>query len=403
MQEYEDDKFNQLIDHFISKEGIKLANLQMDAEHFEANKKSLIETAQIVVSDIVGKDKTISKNLIERFKSYMWGYYVIEPLLNDTDISDIKILAWNNITYKKLGKRYISNLTFKNAQDYTRFINMICTRNKKNMSVIRPQVKFSDSLSNQYFRLRFNLSSGYINTSNVPSVHIRTISKVKVRLNDLVNRNYMTEAQKDYLTQKFKQGESIIFIGANGSGKTTGLNALLEEYPKDKSGLIIQETDELFLNNHSMVNVQHTVEANEGDVSHSLYELANFGLMDDDDMFVLGEVKSGEDAGALPAIIATGSQVLLTGHGNDEREGIYKLADYIKQSTDYSMEQCLKFFAGINLVCFIKKYKLKSISRIDGWDYTTNNLIINKLDEKDLNSLNLEEFFMSVEDLEKGA
>lgn len=403
MQEYEDDKFNQLIDHFISKEGIKLANLQMDAEHFEANKKSLIETAQIVVSDIVGKDKTISKNLIERFKSYMWGYYVIEPLLNDTDISDIKILAWNNITYKKLGKRYISNLTFKNAQDYTRFINMICTRNKKNMSVIRPQVKFSDSLSNQYFRLRFNLSSGYINTSNVPSVHIRTISKVKVRLNDLVNRNYMTEAQKDYLTQKFKQGESIIFIGANGSGKTTGLNALLEEYPKDKSGLIIQETEELFLNNHSMVNVQHTVEANEGDVSHSLYELANFGLMDDDDMFVLGEVKSGEDAGALPAIIATGSQVLLTGHGNDEREGIYKLADYIKQSTDYSMEQCLKFFAGINLVCFIKKYKLKSISRIDGWDYTTNNLIINKLDEKDLNSLNLEEFFMSVEDLEKGA
>lgn len=403
MQEYEDDKFNQLIDHFISKEGIKLANLQMDAEHFEANKKSLIETAQIVVSDIVGKDKTISKNLIERFKSYMWGYYVIEPLLNDTDISDIKILAWNNITYKKLGKRYISNLTFKNAQDYTRFINMICTRNKKNMSVIRPQVKFSDSLSNQYFRLRFNLSSGYINTSNIPSVHIRTISKVKVRLNDLVNRNYMTEAQKDYLTQKFKQGESIIFIGANGSGKTTGLNALLEEYPKDKSGLIIQETDELFLNNHSMVNVQHTVEANEGDVSHSLYELANFGLMDDDDMFVLGEVKSGEDAGALPAIIATGSQVLLTGHGNDEREGIYKLADYIKQSTDYSMEQCLKFFAGINLVCFIKKYKLKSISRIDGWDYTTNNLIINKLDEKDLNSLNLEEFFMSVEDLEKGA
>ena len=166
-----------------------------------------------------------------------------------------------------------------------------------------------------------------------------------------------------------------------------------------------------------MVQVQHTVEDNgESQVNHTLYELANVGLMDDDDMFVLGEVKSGEDAGALPALIATGSQVMLTGHGNDEIEGIYKLADYVKQATGYSMDQCLKFFAGLDLVCYIEKYKLKSMSRVYGWDYENERLKISKLDENfnpidkkvaggniNEDSADAGDFIITFDDLEIGA
>lgn len=386
---YANEIFDQLIDHFISKESLKLANLQNDKENYERNKISLIESAKIILNEIISKKSTKDKEElikleIARFEKYMWGYYVIEPLLNDPDVSDIKMLSHNNITYKKKGKRFVSDIKFANAADYKRFVSMICTRNKKNFSVANAQVKFSDSLSNPLFRLRFNLSSENINSSGIPSVHIRTISKVKVTLDTLVERKYMTESQKDYLVKHFQAGESVVFIGANASGKTTGVNALLEEFPYDKSALIVQETDELFVDQdkHPMVNVQHTVEDNsECQISHTLYELANVGLMDDDDMFVLGEVKSGDDAGALPAIIATGSQVMLTGHGNDEIEGIYKLADYVKQATGYSMEQSLKFFAGLDLVCYIERYKLKSMSRVYGWDYETDTLKISKLDE----------------------
>ena len=344
---YENDIFDQLIDHFISKESLKLANLQNDKDNYERNKISLMESAKIILNEIINvknhedRERLVS-HCLDRFSKYMWGYYVIEPLLMDKDVSDIKILAYDNVTYKKNGKRYISDIKFANTSDFKRFVSMVCTRNKKNFSVANAQVKFSDSLSNPLFRLRFNLSSENVNSSGVPSVHIRTIPKNKVTLDTLIERKYMTKSQKDYLVEHFKAGESIIFIGANASGKTTGTNALLEEYPWDKSALIVQETDELFVDSekHPMVQVQHTVEDNsESTVNHTLAELANVGLMDDDDMFVLGEVKSGVDAAALPAIIATGSQVMLTGHGNDEIEGIYKLADYVKQATGYSMEQ----------------------------------------------------------------
>ena len=42
-ESYANEKFDQLIDHFISKESLKLANLQNDKENYERNKQSLIE------------------------------------------------------------------------------------------------------------------------------------------------------------------------------------------------------------------------------------------------------------------------------------------------------------------------------------------------------------------------
>lgn len=425
-ESYANEKFDQLIDHFISKESLKLANLQNDKENYERNKQSLIESARIILNEIIDiknsdERKAFVDEEIARFEKYMWGYYIIEPLLMDKDVSDIKILSYDNITYKKNGERFVSDLRFANAADFKRFVSMVCTRNKKNFSVANAQVKFSDSLSNPLFRLRFNLSSENINSSGIPSMHIRTIPKIKVTLDMLFERGYITTKQKKYLIKHFKAGESVIFIGANASGKTTGANALLEEFPWNKSALIMQETDELFVNkkNHPMVQVQHTVEDNsESTVNHTLAELANVGLMDDNDMFVLGEVKSGVDAAALPAIIATGSQVMLTGHGNDELEGVYKLADYVKQATGYSMEQSLKFFSGLDLICYIEKYKLKSMSRVYGWDYENECLKMSKLDDdgnpidkKYINSdesdknkkTDTDEFVISLDDIGIGA
>lgn len=41
-------------------------------------------------------------------------------------------------------------------------------------------------------------------------MHIRTIPKIKVTLDMLVERGYMTTKQKKYLIKHFKAGESVI-------------------------------------------------------------------------------------------------------------------------------------------------------------------------------------------------
>lgn len=135
-ESYANEKFDQLIDHFISKESLKLANLQNDKENYERNKQSLIESARIILNEIIDiknsdERKALVDEEIARFEKYMWGYYIIEPLLMDKDVSDIKILSYDNITYKKNGERFVSDLRFANAADFKRFVSMVCTRNKK--------------------------------------------------------------------------------------------------------------------------------------------------------------------------------------------------------------------------------------------------------------------------------
>ena len=194
----------------------------------------------------------------------------------------------------------------------------------------------------------------------------------------------MTENQKEYLIKKWRdEGAGMLFVGPNASGKTVGVNGMIEYTPKEKNILAIQETDELFLINHPEFISRHTIEGNnEGDIHYGLKEHSKNALMDDWDVFCLGEIKSGDDAASFPSIAATGSQFILTSHGMDEIEGLYKIGDYIKQATGYDLDQCMRFLLGINVVCYIRDYKIQSISEVRGWNYDTNKLDVVKLNNE---------------------
>lgn len=378
--------FNQVIERLIAEESGLINKLNTinssDSFSYEEIKQLIFKKATKKFQEVC-ENKDDIKRLCDRFNSYFFGYYVMDSLLLQPDISDIKIYNAENIRIKKHGIRMGTDVKFMSNDDYIRFVNMLCVRNKKNLSNINALIKFSDVISNPLYRLRINITSELINNSGIPKVHFRLIPKKKVTLDDLVEENYMTPLQKEYLIRKFDKEEAgILFIGANGSGKTTGMNALLEVFSIQKSGLVIQETDELFVEGHPDFSVWHTIEENnEGMVHYGINELANHALTDDVDLFVLGEVKSGSDAAALPMLAATGSQIMLSAHGNNEEEGLYKVGDYIKQATGYELEQCMRFLLGIQVVVYIKKYQICSISEVHGWDYEKQRLQIVKLDE----------------------
>ncbi len=378
--------FNQTIERLIAEESGLINKLNTinssNSSSYEEIKHLIFKKATEKFQEVC-ENKDDIKRLCNRFNSYFFGYYIIDSLLSQPDVSDIKIYNAENIRIKKRGIRMGTDVKFMSNDDYIRFVNMLCVRNKKNLSNINALIKFSDVISNPLYRLRINITSELINNSGVPKVHFRLIPKKKVTLDNLVQENYMNPKQKEYLIQKFDKEEAgILFIGANGSGKTTGMNALLEVFSTQKSGLVIQETDELFVEGHPDFSVWHTIEENnEGMVHYGINELANHALTDDIDLFVLGEVKSGSDAASLPMLAATGSQIMLSAHGNNEEEGLYKVGDYIKQATGYELEQCMRFLLGIQVVVYVKKYQICSISEVQGWDYEKQRLQIVKLDE----------------------
>ena len=304
---------------------------------------------------------------VETFARYIWGYYVLDPLLDDESISDIKCYSYNHIRIKRDGKRMDGDVAFLDEEDYRRFIQIVATKNEENLSAINQQITFSDDTSHEAFNLRFNISDGRLQSDGMPFMHIRKTPKRKLLLSDLVRKKFLTEEQKEYFERKVRYSSGLYIIGKGSVGKTTFLNALIEEIPEDCSGLSIAESDDLFTIKHPDILFQHEImNKGEGKISYSLKDLATTGLMIDLDYFITSEIK-GDEAASFSLASYTGHKCLATGHGASCEDGIEKLADYIQRATGDPIEKCYKVISKLEVVVFIDDYQIKEIKEIKGY------------------------------------
>ena len=229
---------DEVLQHFINNKPKSLMNVQRGVE----SKESLLNEVERFL-----KGKRVREELVEdvkeRFDKYIWGYHILEDLINDPEISDIKIIGEKNIRIKRLGKRMTSNVKFSSNAELKRFISVVAIKNKTNISDINAIQTFTDKESNKDFILRFNIATEYVNSVNNSYLHIRKIPKDKYSKEKLVELGLATPEQMNYLVNEVRNGNGVIFTGKGASGKTTLMNVLLDEIPHDKSGLVIQELE----------------------------------------------------------------------------------------------------------------------------------------------------------------
>jgi len=319
-------------------------------------------------------DRMIIEEVIEQLKRFLWGYYILEELIDDETISDIKVISFDNIRIKRLGARMNSEIKFSSSDKYKQFVNAVAVKNRRSLSDINAIQTFTDKETSRKFILRFNITTEYINSSGTPYLHIRKIAKEKKTIETLINEEMMDEEISEYLTNMAKDGKGIIFAGKGASGKTTIMNALIDVIPHSESGLVIQENEELFSKTHPDMMFQHVVLTNgEGKIQYTLKDLAVNGLIADLDYFIIGEIKGAEALYFFNASY-TGHKCWASVHGNSANEALNKLADYIKYESSYTRQDILKMLTNISCIVFMEKYKVKEISEIWGWDESIDNI-----------------------------
>lgn len=321
--------------------------------------------------------------IISAFCKFLWSYDIIDELIDDDEISDIKIYSWDNIRVKRLGKRESSHVKFRNEQHFVQFVEHTAVKNKVSISEVNAAQNFVDKKSSPKAILRFNITTGFINSSERPVMHIRKIPKQKKTTEQLIADGFLTEGIAKYLMDRVVNGDGILVTGKGASGKTTLLNWLIDAIPETNSGLVIQENEELF-SNHPDMMFQHTVlNRGEGKIEYSLQDLARNGLLLDLDYFIIGEVKGGEALYLLNAVY-TGHKGIATVHGASSTEAMNKLADYVKYASDYTKEEVLEMFLHLNTVVFMKDYGVREISEIVDFDKEKRELIYKKIDIESL-------------------
>lgn len=344
--------------------------------YLKVQKKLIDKTEYLAEIEKRAKREGIGKeeisDLLYLVDKAIWGFGIIDDLINDDEISDIRLMNENTIRVKRKGKREGTNIKFSSRTEYLNFIQMITNRNNTNISIRNAAQVFTDKDTCDTNILRFSLVSDLVNSEECPTMLIRKIPKRKKTFETLLQENYLTEAQMRYLQQRWKSGHGILVCGPNGCGKTTLINAILDCTPHDRSAVIIQESEELFCDKHPEMVFRKVIPNKSGSViAYSLKDLARLALMESFDIIVVGEVK-GDEAADLSYASYTGSQCMTSVHSISAAEGYEKMIDYaLASQPNRSRTHFAKQLKTLDTVVFVKDYKIREILEENGFNKET--------------------------------
>lgn len=373
----ETDIVKRVVDYVTS--GFNVARFNM-CERGEISRETFADEIKTYIKNNYYVSKAQVESIYEQFARFVWSYYIIDGLIADPDISDIRITDASHVYIKKRGVRSLSGVRFESADDYERFIERVALKNKVNMANNNAINIFTDKSQKDWI-LRFNLSTKFVLSAQAPMLHIRKHARKKKLFPRLVAEEMLSEELADILRSKIEAGESFLVCGAGSAGKTTLMNAMLEIIPMSFSIFCVQESEELFSMQPREFCAYHIVEnRGEGKLRYSLEDISRNGLLVDSDVYMIGEIKGGEAKDFLYAV-HTGAICYASIHANSPRDAYFRLVDYVKRSSSHSTDEIMFMLRSLKNCIFMKKYKIQTIAEV-GWSEEQKKLTFDTIYER---------------------
>lgn len=342
------------------------------------SREGFLEEVRQYVQAAYGTERQQAQELTGLFEQYIFGYSRISPLIDDREISDIRIVSHDNIRIKRRGQRMDAGISFLSEKEYRQFVDYVATKNQVNISNLNAIQRFTDADSHPDFILRFTVSMPLVNTYSEPYLCIRKVPRDFPEMQELIRRDMLDRELAELLIRRFRSGSTLI-CGGNSSGKTTLLNALKETLPDDVAILVTQQADELTTKRHPDMMFLHSLPGSgESQVSYDLKNISIAGLTMDVDFFIIGEVK-GEEALYLLNAAYTGQLCAATLHAPSADKAVDKLVDYAMYGSRYMRDELMKMMECFTTLVFMEKYKVRQVYRNRGWNQETKEMMYERL------------------------
>ncbi|MCR2833096.1 P-type DNA transfer ATPase VirB11 [Parerythrobacter lacustris] len=144
----------------------------------------------------------------------------------------------------------------------------------------------------------------------------------------------MPDAQQQpiaYLREAIRQRRTILISGGTSTGKTTFLNAMLGEIPREERVVLVEDTPELRLPGENGVGLV-AVKGELGEAKVTSNELLQAALRLRPDRIVLGELRGAESVSFLRAINTGHPGSFSTIHANSLRGALEQLSLMVMQT-----------------------------------------------------------------------
>ena len=283
--------------------------------------RAIVRTA---VAKLVEEEKTplslIEKDrIIEQVLDEVFGLGPLEPLLQDSTISDILVTTPRLVYVERAGKLYRTPVEFKDDGHLLRIIEKIVSRVGRRVDESSPMV---DARLPDGSRVNAVVPPVAVDG---PLLCIRRFGRHALRVEDLVVKRTLTEGMAELLKGCVKARLNILISGGTGSGKTTLLNAISSYIPEDERIVTIEDAAELRLQQTHVARMESRPPNVEGVGAVTIRQLVINSLRMRPDRIIVGEVRGEEALDMLQAMNTGHDGSLTTLHANTPRDALGRL------------------------------------------------------------------------------
>ncbi len=260
------------------------------------------------------------KRLIERIYASFRGLDVLQPLVDDPEVTEIMVNRHDEIFIERAGKSIQIADRFESQERLEDLIQMIVGQVNRIVNESEPIV---DARLPDGSRVHVVLPPIALKG---PVLTIRKFPEQPLRMDKLVELGSLTDEASQWLNVFVQAGYNIFVSGGTGSGKTTFLNALSDFIPRHSRIVTIEDAAELQIRNVSNLVSMETRNANsEGKGEISIRNLIRASLRMRPDRIIVGEVRGAEALDMLQAMNTGHDGSLSTGHANSPQDMISRL------------------------------------------------------------------------------
>lgn len=264
--------------------------------------------------------------MMKKLGNVMFGYGVLDTLIENPDITEIMVNGKDNIFIEKEGKLikavdHAGNpLAFDSEQELRRIIERIVMPVNRKVDESNP---IADARLPNGFRVNIVMRPLSLVGSTIT---IRKFPDSPYTMDNLVDREMLTEEAAGFLKTLVQARYNIIISGGTGSGKTTFLNALSNYIPCDSRIITIEDSAELkIMGIENLIRLETRTANIEGKGEITMRDLVKAALRMRPDRIIVGEVRGGEALDMLQAMNTGHDGSLSTGHANSAVDMLSRL------------------------------------------------------------------------------
>ena len=256
---------------------------------------------------------------LDEIYSYAASYGPMEEFFEDPDISEIMVNGPHQIFVERHGKLLLTEAKYDSEIQLRLAINHI----------INPFGRF---VNYKHPTVDAHLKDGSRLNAVIPPVaqqgtcvSIRRFLKDKLSIQDLIDKNSITQGMADFVAVCVAARLNIIVAGNTSSGKTTFLNILARAIPDHERIVTIEDSIELQMMQTHKISLEARPPDYNGEGQVTIRDLVKNSLRMRPDRIIVGEIRGGEALDMLQAMNTGHDGSMTTVHSNSPRDTLSRI------------------------------------------------------------------------------